>query len=98
MITATSLKTRNVSIYTLYKIEWRGNQNDLSLFDYGILYRRRGYLMHNLISFNQLAGWQKYEDVESIETNDKVNEYFDCLIDCDEQHGICKRICGELLK
>jgi hypothetical protein len=55
--------------------------------------------MHNLIPYNQLAGWRKYENsVESIETGDKINEYFDCLIDCDDQHGICKRICGELLK
>jgi hypothetical protein len=56
--------------------------------------------MHNLISYNQLAGWQKFEESvnECNDQVDKINEYFDCLIDCDEHHGICKRICGELLK
>jgi len=55
--------------------------------------------MHNLISFNQLAGWSSLEDsVEEIQHNERLNEYFDCLIDCDDSQGICKRICGELLK
>ena len=57
-------------------------------------------IMHNLISYNQLAGWRKFEESvhECNDQVDKINEYFDCLIDCDEHHGICKRICGELLK
>ena len=56
--------------------------------------------MHNLISYNQLAGWKQFEEVVDgcNEQLDRVNDYFDCLIDCDENHGVCKRICGELLK
>ena len=57
-------------------------------------------MMHNLISYNQLAGWKQFEEVvdECNEQLDRVNDYFDCLIECDENHGVCKRICGELLK
>ena len=59
--------------------------------------------MHNLISYNQLAGWkqsigklsiidQKIDDV------DTLNDYYNCLIECDERQHICKRICRELLQ
>ena len=51
--------------------------------------------MHNLVSYNQLAGW----DTE-VETNDPdaaVNDYFQCLIECDDTSSICKRICKEVL-
>ena len=41
-------------------------------------------IMHNLISYNQLAGWKQFEEVvdECNEQLDRVNDYFDCLIDC----------------
>jgi len=57
-------------------------------------------MMHNLISYNQLAGWKQFEEVVDgcNEQLDRVNDYFDCLIECDENRGVCKRICGELLK
>ncbi len=47
--------------------------------------------MHNLISFNQLAG--SYED----EHDAKLTEYYECLIDCVDDQHICKRICKEVL-
>ena len=47
--------------------------------------------MHNLISFNQLAG--SYED----ENDTKLTEYYECLIDCEDDQHICKRICKEVL-
>ena len=49
-----------------------------------------GQVMHNLISFNQLAG--SYNEP----SNDLINEYYECLIDCDDDQHICKRICKEV--
>ena len=46
--------------------------------------------MHNLIPFNQLAGL--YEEP----SNDLITEYYECLIDCDDDQHICKRICKEV--
>ena len=48
--------------------------------------------MHNLISYNQLAG-----DGETDPHNDLITEYYECLIECDESQHICKRICKEVL-
>ena len=50
-----------------------------------------GRLMHNLVSYNQLAG----EDFSA--DNDVISEYYECLIECDESQSICKRICKEVL-
>jgi len=46
--------------------------------------------MHNLISFNQLAGSKNEQN------NDLINEYYECLIDCEDDQHICKRICKEV--
>ena len=45
--------------------------------------------MHNLISLNQLNGYN--------EDNDLIAEYYECLVECDEQQAECKRICKEVL-
>lgn len=47
--------------------------------------------MHNLIPFNQLAG--DHDDPH----NDLIKEYYECLIECDQEHHVCKRICKEVL-
>ena len=49
---------------------------------------------HNTISFNQLAEWTEFDS-----SNDEnlVNDYFDCLIECEDDHSSCKRICKEML-
>jgi hypothetical protein len=45
-------------------------------------------IMHNLISFNQLAGWGKNvkdlnQSLDKInEHSDLVNDYYNCLIEC----------------
>ncbi len=57
--------------------------------------------MHNLMSFNQLAEWNNidksldssYEE----EQQELVNDYFNCLIECEDDHSSCKRICKEML-
>jgi len=55
--------------------------------------------MHNLISYNQLSGWKHFEDTldRFNEQNDLINDYFNCLIECDEDQQSCKRICRKLL-
>ena len=50
--------------------------------------------MHNLISFNQLAG-SKHMDIDS--QDDLITEYYECLIDCEDDQHVCKRICKEVL-
>ena len=52
--------------------------------------------MHNLISHNQLAGSRHVDDTLDPH-NDLIAEYYECLIDCDEDQHICKRICKEVL-
>jgi len=55
--------------------------------------------MHNLISRNQLAEWV-HIDANLDRCNeelDLVNDYFNCLIECDEDQVTCKRICRILL-
>ena len=46
--------------------------------------------MHNLISFNQL-------EVSKDQDNDLITEYYECLIEFEEDQHICKRICKEVL-
>jgi len=55
--------------------------------------------MHNLISYNQLAEWKTFEKTidRFNEQNDLINDYFNCLIECDENQQTCKRVCRELL-
>ncbi len=52
--------------------------------------------MHNLISFNQLAG-SKHIELSDETQDDLINEYYECLIDCDDDQHVCKRICKEVL-
>jgi len=52
--------------------------------------------MHNLISFNQLAG-SKHTEEQFDPHMDSINEYYECLIDCEDDQHICKRICREVL-
>lgn len=59
--------------------------------------------MHNLISYNQLAGWKQSVDNlsttvdKAIEESDALNDYYNCLIDCDDSQSFCKRICRSIL-
>ena len=53
--------------------------------------------MHNLVSYNQLAGW-KSNVVEMEEDADSaINDYFQCLTECDDDANVCRRICKEVL-
>ena len=48
--------------------------------------------MHNIVSYNQLVEWNYDESNE-----DSINDYFDCLIECEDEHASCKRICKQIL-
>ncbi len=47
-----------------------------------------------MISFNQLAEWTEFD---SSQDENLVNDYFDCLIECDDSQQSCKRVCKDLL-
>jgi len=61
-------------------------------------------VMQNLMSHNQLAGWKqsvlKLEKTLDMvmDESDILNDYYDCLIECDDNHSICKRICRRILE
>ena len=57
-----------------------------------------GVLMHNLMSHNQLASWNNLgESDNAAMQTELVNDYFNCLIECEDDHSSCKRICKEML-
>lgn len=43
----------------------------------------------------QLDGWQ-HDHYKS--HDDMLDDYYECLIECDPQHNECKRICREILQ
>ena len=46
--------------------------------------------MHNLISYNQLAGWNDLEMSDNASsTTELVNDYFNCLIECEDDQPSC---------
>jgi len=47
--------------------------------------------MHNLISFNQRWSHDAAND------EDKIDEYYECLIECTDSQSSCKRICSDIL-
>ena len=60
-------------------------------------------MSHNLLSYNQLAGWKQNVDglitslEKSSDESDILNDYYDCLIECDDDQATCKRICRRIL-
>jgi len=54
-------------------------------------------IMHNLISFNQLAYWHNLEDRDKEKENDLIAEYFECLTECDEDTQSCRKLCRQIL-
>jgi hypothetical protein len=55
--------------------------------------------MSNLISYNQLASWKHLEKTldNFIEESDLINDYYQCLIECNENQSECKRVCKKVL-
>jgi len=55
-------------------------------------------MQHNLVSHNQLAGWKSIvEEIQEADHESAVNDYFQCLTECDDNAQLCKRICREVL-
>ena len=60
-------------------------------------------IVHNLVSFNQLADWTKSLNKLSktldttMEESDQINDYYECLIECSDDQATCKRICRTIL-
>lgn len=56
--------------------------------------------MHNLISYNQLASWKHLENTinQFVEEGEIINDYYTCLIECNDNQSVCKRVCREILK
>lgn len=52
--------------------------------------------MRNILSSNQLAEWNHFDQVNDSAEVNLVNDYFDCLIECDDDAASCKRICRRL--
>ena len=53
--------------------------------------------MHNLVSYNQLAGWRtNIMENGSIDTESAINDYFQCLTECDDNASVCRRICSDV--
>jgi|LauGreDrversion4_2_1035121.scaffolds.fasta_scaffold23925_4 hypothetical protein len=61
----------------------------------------RGGIMHNLISYNQLASWNHINLDKTIdkfiEETEIINDYYQCLIECSDNQAECKRVCREIL-
>ena len=51
--------------------------------------------MHNLISFNSLRPWMNVEHETS--PNDAVDDYFECISECDVRDKSCVSHCRVLL-
>ncbi len=56
--------------------------------------------MHNIMSYNQMAAWRHLEEntLDADEQDDLINDYFDCLIECDDNQQSCRRVCSEILR
>ncbi len=50
-------------------------------------------MSHSILNFNQMAEWNHREN----STQENIDDYFDCLIECEDEHASCKRICREVL-
>lgn len=55
-------------------------------------------IMKNLVSFNQLKNWSsKSQGNEEDNILDSINEYFECITECDIHDLSCKRECRLIL-
>ena len=56
--------------------------------------------MHNLLSYTQLNGWRHFDDTlnELSDENDKLDDYFECIIECRDGDKTCALECRALLE
>lgn len=55
--------------------------------------------MHNLLPHNQLSEWKHFDQTvtQAQEELELINDYYECLIECDDTQATCKRICRRIL-
>lgn len=55
--------------------------------------------MHNLLSNNMLNEWKHFgRNTDEIDSKkDLIDDYFECLIECDDNQAECKRTCRYIL-
>jgi len=55
-------------------------------------------MSHSLMSFNQMA-YTKHTDNSLFinEQDELMDDYFECLIDCEDDQSSCRRVCKEIL-
>ena len=59
---------------------------------------RRSSMSHSLISFNQMAYTKHQHNSASFNEQDELmDDYFECLIDCEDDPSSCRRVCKEIL-
>ena len=54
-----------------------------------------------IVNYNQLAGWNSQAEGFQFSVDNaqdtKINDYYECLIECEDDASSCKRICKEVL-
>ena len=59
---------------------------------------KRRTSMHNIVSQNNMASWShSYSDYAVSQDDQKLDDYYECLIECETDQPSCKRICKEIL-
>ena len=55
--------------------------------------------MHNIIAKEQLTEWRNFEDtIDDLESDIQIiNDYYECLIECEDDQASCKKVCRRLL-
>lgn len=55
--------------------------------------------MHNIMPQNQLSGWTMTDHSYSSDSwEQKLDEYYECVVECSHSQSICKRLCNEILR
>ena len=68
-------------------------QNEPKLLNYEYPLSGGLFFMNIMMSRNQMAEWNLHVDQDE----DRINDYYECLIECEDDHSSCKRICKEVL-
>ena len=50
------------------------------------------------MSHNQMAEWVHHEQNLEFNQDELIDDYFDCLIDCDDNATSCKQVSSQILK
>ena len=54
--------------------------------------------MHNIVSQNNMASWShSYSNYAVSQDDQKLDDYYECLIECETDQPSCKRFCKEIL-